>query len=68
MTLKPSDQFHIGIVVDLDQEGQTLGLLPVRVEVRIRLGPPVELEQVVREQPPESVAVVELCGPASRLG
>lgn len=49
------------LAIDLDQKRQTLGASPVRIEIRTRLGPPVELEQVVREKPPQLVAIVELC-------
>lgn len=45
--------------VGQDEKRQALRLLPVCVEVGIRLGPPVELEQVVGEQPPELLAVLE---------
>ena len=49
------------LAVDLDQKRQTARFFPVRVEIRVRLSPPVELEQVVREKPLKSVAIIEMC-------
>jgi hypothetical protein len=43
------------------EERQALRLLRIRVEVVIRLGAPVELEQVVGEQPAELLSIVESC-------
>ena len=43
------------------RSGSALGLDPVRVEMRIRAFPAVELVQVVAQKPLESVAIVEVC-------
>jgi hypothetical protein len=42
-----------------DQNRETLVLLPVAGEIRIRVDRPVELEQVIREQPLHLTAVGE---------
>src|SRR6266568_2574364 len=45
------------LAVHLDEEGNTLGLLPVSVEVGIRLSAAVELEQIVAQQASELLAM-----------
>ena len=45
------------LAVHLDEEGNTLGLLPVSVEVGIRLSAAVELEQIVAQQALELLAM-----------
>jgi RimJ/RimL family protein N-acetyltransferase len=55
-----ADQAHADdLSVGFDEEGQPLRFLPVRVEVRIRVGTAVELEQVVGEQTLQLLAFLQ---------
>ena len=49
------------LTASLDQQGHAIGHCPVRVEVGVRVCPPIELEQVIGEEPTEQLAIVEAC-------